>query len=838
MPNASPLTVWFGSMRYLFTPGRDVIVGHGDHCDIRLDRPGQPGPAPHHAIPDVVLRFTGSHWVAIDRNDSGLFTDGARTSTVDIHDGQSITLGDPQHGPRVTFQLTTGDEPARPAPPAAGAVRRQAAPEPATQRIRVEPTTQKIPVEPPTQKIAVTPAPNPAPEPATQKMAAGQTPLERATRPMRIPPPAPPPPGPPPPAPPPAAAPAPPPPRRPVPPPSQRPTVETSPKSRNFVNLMTEATRKLRVTRPDTGPGDVAPSTNRLPLQPGARTIGVAAYELTLAADDHALVSSVSFTTPPGSMIAVVGPSTARNSALLGVLAGTRTPTSGLLTVDGHDAVAEPEAMRSRIGVVTRSERVHRRLTVEQVLRYAADLRLPPKTSPDNRVRVVDQVLDELELTPHRTTRVAKLPPEARRCVALAVELVTRPSLLVVDEPTAGLDAAQDDHVMGLLRRQADLGCVVVVAMTAPHHLHLCDQVLVLTPAGALAFAGPPAQLGPALGSTDWSHIYAQINADPHGAHHAYLSRQQAAVSATPPAVAAPEKLPAVLTLGQQIRWVARRQARLFFANRVYSLLLLLLPFVLGALTLLIPGDSSFDRPAAASSNQHEAVELLAALNFGAVLMGTLLTIAEVVSERRIFRREQSIGLSATAYLIAKILFFALVAAIQAAILTVIVIVIKGGPRHGGALLHNSDVELYLSVAVTAIVSAIVGLALSSVGRSLREVLPLLVPAVLASLLFAGGLVSLVGTWGYDQVSWFVPAQWGYAASAATINLRRVDALADTNALWTHYAGWWVFDMLMLTAFGAVWAGLARYRLRSPIQDSGKAQALHREQQELSDLGG
>ena len=67
-------------------------------------------------------------------------------------------------------------------------------------------------------------------------------------------------------------------------------------------------------------------------------------------------------------------------------------------------------------------------------------------------------------------------------------------------------------------------------------------------------------------------------------------------------------------------------------------------------------------------------------------------------------------------------------------------------------------------------------------GRSLRGVVGLAVPVILASLLFAGGLITLVGTWGYDQISWFIPAQWGFAASAATVDLRRVDALAANVA--------------------------------------------------------
>ena len=285
-------------------------------------------------------------------------------------------------------------------------------------------------------------------------------------------------------------------------------TDDAQAKGRGLVERMTDATRKLLPARTDTGPGELAPQTGRLPLLPGARTIGVAAYELGLSIDGHEVLANVSFTTRPGSLIAVVGPSAARNFALTALLAGTRPPSSGILTVDGHDVHAEPDAMRFRIGVVPRDNRVHPRLTVERALEYAAELRLPPNTTPENRARVVHQILDELELTPHRSTRVAKLPPEARRCASMAVELLARPSLLVVDEPGAGLDLAQANQVMGLLRRQADLGCVVVVASTSLAYLNLCDQVLLLTPAGRLAYAGPPSHVESALGTTDWSNIF------------------------------------------------------------------------------------------------------------------------------------------------------------------------------------------------------------------------------------------------------------------------------------------------------------------------------------------
>jgi ABC-type multidrug transport system ATPase subunit len=755
--SASPLTVWVGPMRYVFHPGRDVIVGYGSQCDIPLDRPGNPAATSHTARPVLVLRFTGTHWVAVDRSPNGIFVDGARMSTVDIRNGQAITIGDPQRGPRLIFGVGPAVGP--PAPNRPDRSKQYVPTQRTTQRMRI-PSPQPPKVERPLPPVGSVPPTTPIAGPASEQ-----------------------------------------------------------PKSRGLIERV--STRRLRAVRPAPRSAE-AITTSRLPLKPGARTVGVAAHQLALTADGQELLTSVSFTARPGTLTAVIGPSAALNTALLGLLAGTREPSFGTVTVDEHDVHAEPELMRTRIGIVAGDDRAHPRLTVEQALGYAAELRLPPDTSADHRGRVVDQVLDELELTPQRRTRIRKLAPETRRCASMATELITRPTLLVVDEPSVGLDVTQEYHVMAMLRRQADLGCVVVVTMssqTSLRHLNMCDQVLLLTPAGTVAYVGPPAQIESAMGTADWSQVVAQVSADPRGAQRAFPAGQQVSAPTAPPSVATPVPAPAGLTVKQQIRLVARRQVRLLFADRGYFLFLVLLPFVLAALTALIPGDSGLDRAGPKSTNPHEAIEILAALNVAAVIIGTTLSIGDLVGQRRVFRREQSVGLATFAYISAKIIVFSVVAAIQTGILTTIVILVKGRPVHGAVVLHNPDVELYVSVAATAIVSAIIGLALSSLGNSLREVLPLLVVVILASLLFAGGLVSLVGTWGFDQISWFIPAQWGFAASGSTVDLHRVDPLAANAQMWTHYSGWWVFDMVMLLVFGAMWAGFVLFRLRSPKRE-------------------
>nr|WP_225329770.1 ATP-binding cassette domain-containing protein [Mycobacterium sp. WUMAC-025] len=576
-------------------------------------------------------------------------------------------------------------------------------------------------------------------------------------------------------------------------------------------------TSKLRAQRPSVRT-DEANSTFRLPLRTAARTTGVTAHQLSVEVDGQQLLSGISFTAHPGTMTAVIGPSAARNSALLAVLTGTRTPSAGRATVDGHDVHAEPLSMRSRIGIVARDDQLHRHLTVEQALKYAAELRLPPEASTEQRERVVGQVLDELDLTPHRATRIRKLPPEVRRCAALAIELITRPSLLVVDEPTAGLDPAQQRHVMAVLRRQANIGCVVVAAISTRASLadvNTCDQVLVLTGTGKVAYLGTPQQAESALGTGDWSQVLARVSADPDGTHRAFRARPQPLT--TPPEVAAPWTPPAGLPRHRQIRVLARREVRLLLAHRSYFAFLVILPFALAGLTLLIPGDAGLTRPGPGSANAHEAIEILAALNVGAVILGTALTIRALVLEHRIFRREQQAGLTAPAYLAAKVTVYGLAAALWTAVMFAIVVAVRGGPAGDAALLHNPTLELYVTAAATAIVSAVIGLTLSALGKALREVLPLVVPVILASALFNGSLVQLVSLWGLQQVSWFVPAQWGFAASASTVNLRRTDTLAANVLTWTHYSGWWVFDMVMLCLFGAVAAGFTLYRLRSPL---------------------
>jgi ABC-type multidrug transport system ATPase subunit len=589
-------------------------------------------------------------------------------------------------------------------------------------------------------------------------------------------------------------------------------------------------------------PADSAAQEAPVPSAPGPA--GLQVYRLGLTVDAHQMLADVSFSARPGTLTAIIGPSPARNTALINLLAGAQPPTSGEVTIDGHNVRAGD--VRSRIGMVPRSDLVHRQLTVEQALSYAAELRLPPDTSTVDRRRAVSHVLDELQLRPHRATRVGKLSAEQRLRASVAVELLSGPSLLVLDEPIAGLDPDPGRQVMAMLRRLADAGRVVVLATATPTYPTMCDQVVLLTSAGTVAYAGPPAEIDQVMGTTDWSDIVARVRADPHGAHQAFLARRQAPAPEAPPPAAPLESPPAHIGLGRQTSLVAARQAHLLVADRGYLLFLAILPFVLGALAFAVPGNTGLGRANPYGHHPHEALEILVLLNIAAVIIGTALTIRDLVGERWIFRREEFAGLSAFAYLAGKLIVFSLAAALETAIVTAIVLLRTGAPVHGAVLLGNPVVELYLAVAATAIVSAIVGLALSALATSKQQIFPMVVLVILASLVFAGGLVPLVGKLGFDQISWLVPAQWGFAASAATVDLRRADLLAPPDEVWTHYSGWWLFDMVVLLFWGAVCLGFLLWRLLPPdyrqslaaVARPVSADDRSLEEQELTDVGG
>ncbi|MGO4442551.1 FHA domain-containing protein [Mycobacterium sp. 2YAF39] len=553
------------------------------------------------------------------------------------------------------------------------------------------------------------------------------------------------------------------------------------------------------------------------------QTGGLEVHSITWTIEGNkTLLDNISIAARPGTLTAVIGPSGAGKSTFAKLVAGYTHPTTGTVTFEGHNIHAEYASLRSRIGMVPQDDVVHGQLTVRQALMFAAELRLPPDTTKADRERVVMQVLEELEMTKHLETRVDKLSGGQRKRASVALELLTGPSLLILDEPTSGLDPALDRQVMTMLRQLADAGRVVVVVTHSLTYLDVCDQVLLLAPGGKTAFCGPPDQIGASMGTTNWADIFSSVAGDPDGAKARFLA--QHGPPAPPPPIETPSDLgePTKTSLPKQFSTIARRQMRLIISDRGYFIFLAFLPFIMGALSLSVPGDVGFGIPVPAIKGgeaPNEPGQILVLLNVGAIFMGTALTIRALIGERAIFLREQAVGLSTTAYMLAKVFVFSLFALMQSGIVVAINIWGKGwgpGAVESGAVIPNRSLELYVDVAACCVGAAMVGLALSSIAKSNEQIMPLLVIAIMSQLVFQGGMIPVTGRIVLDQMSWITPARWGFASTASTIDLIRLvpGPLTPQDSHWKHTAGAWWFNMAMQGMICIGYLSVVRWKIR------------------------
>ncbi len=250
-------------------------------------------------------------------------------------------------------------------------------------------------------------------------------------------------------------------------------------------------------------------------------------------------------------------------------------------------------------------------------------------------------------------------------------------------------------------------------------------------------------------------------------------------------------------------------------ANRAYLIFLALLPFIVGSLSILVPGNAGFSFANPLGDAPNEPGQILVLLNAGAIFMGTALTLRP----RAIFRREQTVGHSTSAYVLLKIAVFCGFAIVQSAIATAVVVAIKGAPTAGAVVLLNPTLELFVPVAATCVTSACLGLALSALARSNEKIIPLLlVSSVVLQLMLSGGLISVTGRAGLDQLSWLVPSRWGYAASASTIDLLALESgwQIPQDPKWDHTVGTWIFDMAMLAVLSVVYSAIVWWRAMFP----------------------
>ncbi|MEV5958409.1 ABC transporter ATP-binding protein [Streptomyces sp. NPDC051987] len=229
------------------------------------------------------------------------------------------------------------------------------------------------------------------------------------------------------------------------------------------------------------------------PQAPGtsAPPPAVQATGLTAVRGPRTVLRGLDFTVPRGQITGLLGPSGCGKSTLMRAVVGTQAKVTGTLDVLGRPA-GHP-TLRTRIGYVTQAPSVYDDLTIRQNLDYFGAILDPARPTPDRRADV-DRVLGEVDLTSHADALAGNLSGGQRNRVSLAVALLGSPELLVLDEPTVGLDPVLRRDLWNLFHSiAATRGATLLISSHVMDEAERCHRLLLMREGRILADDSPEA---------------------------------------------------------------------------------------------------------------------------------------------------------------------------------------------------------------------------------------------------------------------------------------------------------------------------------------------------------
>ncbi|MFF3455846.1 FHA domain-containing protein [Streptomyces sp. NPDC002730] len=556
--------------------------------------------------------------------------------------------------------------------------------------------------------------------------------------------------------------------------------------------------------------------------------VSFSARHLTVTVDGgKQILRDVSFGVPEKSLIGVIGPSGSGKSTLLKALTGYRPANQGDVLYDNRSLYKQFAELRQRIGLVPQDDILHKELTVRKALKYAAKLRFPGDTAEAEREARIDEVLRELKLDIHKEKKVTSLSGGQRKRVSVALELLTKPSLIFLDEPTSGLDPGMDRDVMQLLRGLADDGRTVLVVTHSVAELALCDKLLVMAPGGSVAYFGPPEEALNFFGYTTWADVFSAFenyrDYDWAGRwrgsqHYQMYAADIDAVAAQSVHMPPPQQMrpPKPQSWGSQLWTLIRRYSSVIASDKGFIGLMVILPAVLGLVSVVIPAKFGLAPPTPPSKFNGDAGTIMLILAVGMCFSGAANSVRELIKERVIYERERATGLARSAYLMSKVIVLGVITAIQGVIICGIGFATRDLPAEG--LIMPPAVEICLVVIALGFTSMMFGLVISSLVKTAEKTMPLLVMFAIVQVVFTGILFQVYGSPGLEQFAWLMPSRWAIAGAGATLDLSHLmppwdpNKPTDLDPLWEHSAGQWGLNITILLAIGVI-CGVAVARL-------------------------
>jgi ABC-type multidrug transport system ATPase subunit len=546
------------------------------------------------------------------------------------------------------------------------------------------------------------------------------------------------------------------------------------------------------------------------------------------------ILNDVTLEIVPGEFVILLGPSGSGKSTLMNALSGRSLATSGDVLLNEQHLYVNFDALKKRMAIVPQKDLLHERLSLKTALSFTADLRLPPDITAVEKTELVDMAISQVEMADKANAPIVTYSGGQVKRASLANELLSKPSLLFIDEATSGLDENSDKEIMRMLRKLADDGKTIVCITHNLGNVPECAHaIVVMANGGHLAFVGTPHETLQYFSIVDLGQLYQRLKdkSGPEWAaafvHTQRFADMAAAAEKRSNLAGRPEIRRDVVTPLQKVgvcvrhaRTTARRNIALQLSDRRALLVAVVQPILVSFLIVVVFGTLKPD------TQLRHGPQVLFLLGISAFWFGCNNAAKDIVKERSLFEKERNAGLDAMGYLMSKFLLLALFTAAQSLLLLLIV---KRGTGLDGSLIAYG-----IGLFVTGACGVSLGLAISAISSD-TEVAATAVPlAIIPQVILAGGIqpVEGIAQWIAAVVA---PCYWCFGMlSKSFLNTL---AMTPQQSMWSQSSP--LFSLLVLCVFTTLYASIAAsYLLGVRITELAKPAELEMWIRSLTDPNG
>jgi ABC-type multidrug transport system ATPase subunit len=499
-------------------------------------------------------------------------------------------------------------------------------------------------------------------------------------------------------------------------------------------------------------------------------------------------LDNVNFSVGAGELVYIIGESRTVKSTLLNVMSGFSL-SEGWVLLNGVNLERHFGQLESLIGYVPHKNSVYRKLKLFDMLYYEAKLRLPIDYSEEEYEKRIHACIGMVELDRYEQTIVEKLSGGQLRRASIAVELLSDPVLLFMDEPSSGLDPGSEKNLMITLKKMAQAGKTIFVTTHPTLNVSLADQLVVMGSGGRLCYYGEVLRAISFFRVDTVADIYNQIGRDSAKWQAKYNN------AIIPVAVdeddegdepEKPAQPPGSAYAFKQLRVLISRYLKLLRSAKLVGFMVQV-P-VIGALLMMVFLKRDMYGELITFTYQSTTKSLLFALTCSGFCIGIINAITEVSSEVDLFLRERVAGLQTSAYVGSKVIVLSLICLIQTVVIIGIIAVTVGFPEGSASLIFSPPIGFFITFYLISLSSMCLGLAISSISPS-TSIAMCVALAILLGQIFLSGIVIKLSSFA-EVFSALFSCKWGVKAflTLSAVNTLQPDvSSAEVSALSSSY---------------------------------------------------